>query len=1084
MKKLFLASFLLTSAAISATAAEALWMRDVMISPDGNRIAFTYKGDIWTVPVKGGEAKRITSLPSYEASPVWSPDSKKIAFASDRNGSLDVYVVNANGGTATRLTSNSANETPQMFSPDGKNVLFSATIQDPVSSVQFPSGRLTELYQVPVEGGATVQISPATMLNPTYSPDGSYIVYEDYKGMEDVWRKHHTSSVAHDIWKLDLKTNKYTNLSNHAGEDRNPVISTDGTTLYFLSERDGGTINLYSMPVEGSANPTRLTTFKTHPVRFLSRANDGLMAMGYNGEIYTMQPGGKPQKVTVDVTVDEAPQTEVLSLRPTSVSVSPDGKQIAFISRGDVFVTSSDYSSTKQITNTPEAERWLVWSPDGKKLVYTSERDGHWNLYQAELANSEDPNFSNATTIKETALFNPKDNIERTMPDFSPDGKTLSFYQDRKKLMLMDVKTKKVRQLTDGKTVTRSSGGVGYLWSPDNKWILTTVVDRKHDPYSDIAIINVATGEIHNLTETGYTDGSPVWADNGNVILFESERYGMRSHASWGSQDDIMAIFLNQEAYDRFRLNEEDWNLYKEEQKKKKSDKKDVEYKDKKDDKKAAKKEEEKSKDIVVELDGIKHRTVRLTPFSSKIGSFIATKDGENLYFTTALDNSYDLWKINLRKGDTKLVQKKVSGGMEMDKDGKIYITGRMMKRLDPKSDKLTNISLSGTHKINRDAEREYMFDYVRRQEREMFYDKNMHGVDWKMLTDNYERFLPHINNNYDFAELLSELLGELNVSHTGGRYSHPYAPADDRTASLGLLYDMTYTGNGWKVEEVVAGGPFNNSKSKVVKGTVVTHINGEEITPKTDNYSLLNNIINKKTLVTLKNPVTGEVWSETIRPISSYDMNGLMYDRWIAARAADVDKWSNGRLGYVHIKGMNDNSFRPVYADILGKYNDREGVVIDIRYNGGGRMHEDIEILFSGKKYLTQVVRGQETCDMPSRRYNKPSIMVTCEACYSNAHGTPWVYQTMGIGKVVGAPVPGTMTSVNWVTMQDPTMVFGIPVVGYRTEKGNYLENTQLEPDVKVLTNPGEQSEGFDVQLKTAVETLLKDIDASKGKK
>ncbi|MCM1297687.1 MAG: S41 family peptidase, partial [Muribaculaceae bacterium] len=219
----------------------------------------------------------------------------------------------------------------------------------------------------------------------------------------------------------------------------------------------------------------------------------------------------------------------------------------------------------------------------------------------------------------------------------------------------------------------------------------------------------------------------------------------------------------------------------------------------------------------------------------------------------------------------------------------------------------------------------------------------------------------------------------------------------------------------------------------------------------------------------------------EVVKPVSTSSVNKLLYDRWVEKRAADVDRWSNGRLGYVHIESMNDKSFRPIYADILGKYNNREGIVIDIRYNGGGRMHEDIEVLFTGKKYLTQVVRGQETCDMPSRRWNKPSIMVQCEACYSNAHGTPWVYKTMGIGKLVGMPVPGTMTSVNWVTMQDPTMVFGIPVVGYRTAEGYYLENHQLEPDVKVLANPADVINGEDLQLKAAVETLLKDIDSKK---
>ncbi|MDE7093010.1 MAG: peptidase S41, partial [Muribaculaceae bacterium] len=340
------------------------------------------------------------------------------------------------------------------------------------------------------------------------------------------------------------------------------------------------------------------------------------------------------------------------------------------------------------------------------------------------------------------------------------------------------------------------------------------------------------------------------------------------------------------------------------------------------------------------------------------------------------------------------------------------------------------------------------------------------------------------INNNYDFAEMLSELLGELNVSHTGGRYSPERNPAVEPTASLGLLFDMAYNGKGLKIDEVIAGGPFDKAASKVKAGCIIEKINDVEITPTTDDSQLLNGLANKKTLISIYNPANGERWVETIKPITAAKMNSIMYDRWVESRAAEVDRLSNGRLGYVHIKSMDDGSFRPMYSDVLGKYNDREGIVIDIRHNGGGRLHEDLEVFFSGKKYLTQVVRGQETCDMPSRRWNKPSIMLQSEACYSNAHGSPWVYKTTGIGKLVGAPVPGTMTSVNWVTMQDPTMVFGIPVVGYLTAEGNYLENTQLEPDVLVLPNPADVNAGVDKQLEAAVETLLKDIDAQKKKK
>lgn len=291
-------------------------------------------------------------------------------------------------------------------------------------------------------------------------------------------------------------------------------------------------------------------------------------------------------------------------------------------------------------------------------------------------------------------------------------------------------------------------------------------------------------------------------------------------------------------------------------------------------------------------------------------------------------------------------------------------------------------------------------------------------------------------------------------------------------------MYDWDYIGKGLLVSEVVEKGPFAHARSKVKVRDIIEKIDGQEITPESDYSVLLNGKAGKKTLVSLYNPQTKERWEEVVVPVSNGVMSGLLYARWVKQRAADVDKWSNGRLGYVHIESMGDDSFRSVYSDILGKYNNREGIVIDTRFNGGGRLHEDIEILFSGKKYFTQVVRGREACDMPSRRWNKPSIMVQCEANYSNAHGTPWVYSHQKIGKLVGMPVPGTMTSVSWETLQDPTLVFGIPVIGYRLPDGSYLENSQLEPDIKVANSPETVVKGEDTQLKAAVDELLKEID------
>lgn len=1082
MKKL-LTCLALSLVAASSYAATPLWLRDVQISPDGTEIAFCYKGDIYKVPSNGGTATQLTTQASYECSPIWSPDSKQIAFASDRNGNFDLFVMSADGGAARRLTTHSASEIPSTFTTDGNYILFSASIQDPANSALFPTSAMTELYKVPVTGGRTEQVlgTPAEMV--CFDKSGKTFLYQDRKGFEDEWRKHHTSSITRDVWLYDSENGKHTNLTAHAGEDRNPVFAPDGQTVYFLSERDGSTFNVYSFPISSPQSLKTVTHFKTHPVRFLSMGSNGTLCYTYDGEIYTQKQGDKPQKVKIDIIRDD--QNTIADLNfsngATSATVSPDGKQVAFIVRGEVFVTSADYNTTKQITHTPAREAGLTFSPDNRTLAYASERNGNWELYMAKIARKEEANFPNATAIEEEVLL-PSDKTERTYPQFSPDGKELAFIEDRNRLMVLNLETKKVRQVTDGSTWFSTGGGFDYSWSPDGKWFTLEFIGNRHDPYSDIGMVSAQGGKIINLTNSGYTSGSPRWVLDGNAILFITERYGMRAHASWGSLNDVMLVFMNQDAYDKFRLSKEDYELQKELEKEqkntteaKKNDKKKGDNKEKSEEKK-----EEKVKDIVVELNNIEDRIVRLTPNSSDLGSAIITKDGETLYYLSAFEGGYDLWKMNLRKKDTKLLHKMDAGwaNMEMDKDGKnLFLLGsNTMQKMGTDSESLKPISYQAHVKMDLAAERDYMFNHVYKQEQKRFYNLNMHGIDWDAMTKAYRKFLPHIDNNYDFAELLSEYLGELNVSHTGGRF-RPQLKGD-ATATLGLLYDWNHNGKGLLISEVVEKGPFDHARSKVKAGNIIEKIDGQEITPESDYSVLLNGKARKKTLVTLYNPQTKERWEEVIVPVSNGVMSDLLYARWVKQRAADVDKWSNGRLGYVHIESMGDDSFRSVYSDILGKYNNREGIVIDTRFNGGGRLHEDIEILFSGKKYFTQVVRGREACDMPSRRWNKPSIMVQCEANYSNAHGTPWVYSHQKIGKLVGMPVPGTMTSVSWETLQDPTLVFGIPVIGYRLPDGSYLENSQLEPDIKVANSPETVVKGEDTQLKAAVDELLKEID------
>ena len=1085
--------FLLLFLSSLSLSAQPLWMRHQSIAPQGDRIAFCYKGDLYVVDAQGGKALQLTTSPSYETEPIWSPDGKTLAFASDRNGNFDVYTIPSEGGAVKRVTTNSATEYPLAFSPDGKEIYFTAQVQKAAENVQFAAAWITELYKVGLEGGRPEQVVAVPVGSMSFDKDGKSFLYYDRKGSENVWRKHHVSSVARDVVYYNAKKKTHTLLTTNIGEDRDPRFLPGYKEVVFLSERDGGSFNVYKAPVDQMERVEPVTAFKTHPVRFLTVSNDGLLCYGYQGEIYTQRVGQEPKKVAVRIVNDQpATQLEKKDFRGIGdFDLSQDGKLIAFCSRGEIFVTGTDdYATTKQITNTPQPERNPTFSKDGRTLVYASERDGYWNLYQASISRKEDYNFVYATLVDEKPLFE-NDGVERIAPTYSPDGKEIAFIENRNVLKVYNLESKEVRQITDGcQHYETDDYGFSYKWSPDGEWFVMTLISHMRDPYSDIAIVKAdGSKEVYNITESAYIDVNPQWALDGNAVVYVSNRYGMRSQASWGSQNDVFIAFMNQDAYDKFRLNKEEYALLKEIEKGNKDGKKEAkeekDSKDKKDakdkkDKKAADKEEAKEsapKHTEIDLEHLQDRVMRLTPMSSSLSGCVLSKEGDKLYFMSSFEKGYDLWELDVRERSMKILKKMGQGGaqLRLDKKGDniFVLSGGNLQKVEAKGGKSTSIKYDATMQLDYAAEREYMFDHVFLQIDKRFFMKDHHGVDLELMKEAYRPFLPHINNNYDFSEMLSEILGELNVSHTGSGYRP--GSKGDATAEFGVLLDLDYRGDGLKIAEVVQGGPFDKKASKVKAGCVIEKIDGVAIEKGMDYYPLLNNKAGKQVLVEVSKG--GDRWTEVVKPISHGAMNELLYHRWVKHNEETVKRLSDGKLGYVHIRSMGDASYRDVYSQILGKYNLCDGVVIDTRFNGGGRLHEDIEALFSGEKYLEQVINDSVACVMPSRRYNKPSVMIIGEANYSNAHGTPWVYHYKKMGQLVGMPVPGTMSSVTWETLQDPSLYFGLPVVGYRTEQGNWLENTQLEPDVKVRNTPEKMAAGVDEQLEAAVRELQKEV-------
>jgi len=1059
---------------------EALWLRYPAISPDGQTIVFNYKGDIYKVDAKGGEATPLAMHQEYDYNPVWSPDGKTIAFASLRNGNADIYVISAKGGMAKRVTTNSANEIPTSFTPDGKNILFSAQIMDNKDNVIYPSGAMSELYSVPVNGGRTKQILSVPALKAKYNADQTKLIYEDVKGYEDNWRKHHTSAVTRDIWIYDVASGKHTQISPFNGEDLDPVLGNNNS-FYYLSEKFG-TFNVVKSSLDAPEQVTAITNHTVHPVRFLSKSNDNTLCYSYDGEIYTVKEGATPQKVNISVYADAKTNNLEFLTNPgnaTEMAVSPDGKEVAFVIRGDIFVTSVEYRTTKQITNTPTQERSVSFDPKGRTLLYAGERDGSWNLYKTSIKRDEEKNFTSATLLTEEVVL--IDSHETFQPAYSPDGKKIAYLEDRVILKVLDLKTKESKTILPEKyNFSYSDGDQSFEWSPDGKWIIASFDDKQSWPASDIALINAESGEIHNLTESGYSEGGAKWMMNGEMIIWQSDKNGYRSHGSWGSHSDVYGMFLTQEAYDKFTMSKEEYEAYKESEKdKKKDDKKE----DKKDDKKKSKKGDKKDdtlKPIKIDFKYLEDRVARLTIHSSNLSDAVVTPDGLQLYYLARFENGFDLWLHDFKEDETKLVMKLSgwSGGMQLDKDGKnvFLFSGSGMVKINLSSKKQERISYTAQMQLDQQGERDYMFEHMWRQVREKFYVKNLHGVNWDLMKKEYAKFLPHINNNYDFSEMASEMLGELNASHTGCFY-RGHIDGADKTANFGVFFDENYSGNGLKISEVIERGPLSKVKTNVQAGVIIEKIDGIEITPDMDYYPLLNHKTGKNVLVSFFNPNTKKRWDEVVKPISQGHLNSLLYKRWVENRKEEVKRLSNGRLGYVHVKGMNSQSFREVYAEAKGRYSNCEALIVDTRFNGGGWLHDDLATFLNGKHYADFVPRGRKVGSEPINKWAKPSVVLISESNYSDAHGFPFTYRALNIGKTIGMPVPGTMTAVWWERLQDNTTTFGIPQLGMRDMDGKLQENFQFEPDIKVAQDKDVVVKNRDQQIEKAVEELLKNL-------
>jgi len=1073
--KLFLSIcvMLIASSIASAQMTNPNWIRYQSISPDGQTIAFTYMGDLYTVPTNGGEAKQITFHKAHDYMPVWSKDGSTIAFASDRYGNFDIYSMSANGGAATRLTFHSNDEKPFSFTNDDKHVLFGASRQDLASHRQYPTGSQPELYSVPVVGGRVDQVFTIPAEFVQVSNDGSQMVYHDKPGGENEFRKHHTSSVTRDIWVYDKESNTHTMLTNFNGEDRQPNYSSDEQSLYYLSETSGN-FNVHKISIANPGSNEQLTDFKTHPVRFLSEGN-GTLAFGYDGELYTMKEGEAPKKVSVTITTQEIDNSDsFISINGGvgEMAISPNGKEIVFTARGEVFVTSVDGLLTKRITNTAEAERFVTFGPEGKSVVYASERDGKWSIFKTEIVREEEPYFFASSLIKEEVLIS--DDLDNYLPEYSPDGKKLAYIAGRRTLRVKDVESgKTVDLLTPEDLFHMRDGDKYFTWSPDSKWLLVDWSKLLNN--SEVLLLSADGKERINLTESGYYDYSPKWMNEGKQMMWFSNRDGLKSYATSGrSQGDIYTMFFDQEAWDKFNMSEDDFKLMKELEKAKKAEKKEDDE-DKKDEEK-----EEEVKELEFDWDGMKDRKARLTIHSSYLSDATLSKDGEKLYYLAQFEGRYNLWETELRSRDTKMLIKLNTGGgslvWDKDMENLYLLSGGSISKVDLSAGSTKAISISGEMEFDEQKERQQMFEHVYIRTKNIFYEPSFHGKDWDLLYEEYQKYIPHIGNGYEFAEMLSELLGELNVSHAGSGYNGNIENGD-ATASLGIFMDYDQKGDGIKIVEVIKGGPLDKANLDIKTGMIIQKIDGEVISNDKDIAQFLNRKAGKFVLLEVSDDKGKNSEQITIKPISLGEENRLLYSRFVRTNEEEVARKSNSKLGYVHIPGMGDGPYRSIYEDMLGKYLETDAIIVDTRNNGGGDLVADLAMFFTGESFITYATAAKVVGGEPTSRWTKPTLTMFNESNYSDGHCYAQGYTDLKIGTTLGMPVPGTCSFAGWEGLPNGSY-WGVVPVSAKDKAGRWMENLQTEPDIKVKNMPGIIDNGRDQQLERAIEELLKEVE------
>ncbi|WP_456420408.1 S41 family peptidase [Lutibacter sp.] len=1040
------------------------------LSPDGKIMAFNYQGDIWTVSTSGENLNRLTIHNAYDTNPIWSTNGKLIAFQSNRYGNNDIFTIPSNGGTPTRITFHSADDKITDFTPEN-NIIFT-TVRNFVQIEREP-----EIQSVSANGGTPFRILNALGFDAKLSPNKKFIAFT--RGTCRIEREAYKGPANRDIWLYDIKNDKYNQLTTFKGQDLAPNWANNNT-IYFQSARSGK-YNIHKITIDNLGEKTgtisQLTFLKDMGLFSFNMSKNGRDIIFVSGDKVWLLDTTTKKITPIYITINSDYRFDPIERKTytsdaSEMVVSPNGKYRIMVIRGEIFITENDPDKSRSIniSNSSYKDFNVSWL-NNTTVIFISDRNGFNNIY---TITSNDPTNKNLFTTLKRKITQITNNTEgNTNPVLSPNKKLIAYNQGYGKLIIASIseegKINNEKMLLNGWDAPSN-----IAWSPDSKWVTYNLSDLYFNEEIYIHKADNSQKPV-NISMHPKSDIGAIWSKDGSKIAFSSNRNN--------GDHDIWFVWLKKEDWEK---TQQDWDEIA------------VENKDKKEEKKEGDKTKNNVEDITIDFENIYERQQQVTSYTGGEYLDAISKDGKTFYYTTGNsgrgnpDIESDLYQINWEGKEKKKLTsdntRPESVSLNSEEDFIYYLSKGKSFRIKLANDKKENLPFKAVVKINYKEEANQIFEEAWLVINNRFYDPKHHGQDWHKLKNIYKPLALKASTRTDFKGIFNKMLGQINASHMGMYRGEKRESVQEETTGI-LGIEFTPKNKQLKVSNVIPNTASDREVSKLHEGDIITSVNGEKVSVSENIYKHLVNTANEKIILgVISNGKEKEI---IIRPKSNSKTDN--YKAWVKERKRLTEKYSNGRLGYIHIQGMNWTSFERFERELTAAGLGKEGIVIDVRYNGGGWTTDYLMAVLNVKQHAYTIPRGAAkdlkkehrkfknyypySERLPLAALTKPSIALCNQNSYSNAEIFSHAYKELKIGKLVGTPTFGAVISTGGQNLIDGSYI-RVPFRGwYVKSSGKNMDFTPATPDIIINNNPDDRAKGKDSQLKKAVEELLKQL-------